>query len=325
MSNDPDSRNERRKRWAQAHPELTAKPSMKRCAPGHDYRGEAIYMVTLCVEGRRPVLGTLCTPDDRHDRAWVRLSELGQHVKQVWNDIPQFHPEVRPLTFQVMPDHFHGILQVTRPMERPLGSVILGFKKGCHDAFGGTLWEEGYNDRILRGAGQLERWFKYLTDNPRRLWLKRSNTGLFTAITGITIGTTSVTAMGNRFLLDYPDKVAIKCSRSLTEQQIQELCRRFLAMAARGTILVSPCISPGEKKIMKHAFLAGYPTILLLENGFAPMQKPSGRQFDACAQGRLLLIAPWPHHNDERRITKAQCEYLNDLARHIADGNWHAT
>ncbi len=326
MSNDPNSRNERRKRWFQSHPELAVKPSMKRRDPGHDYRGVAIYMVTLCIEGRRPLLGTLCPPDDHHAQPWIKLSELGRQVKQAWLELPRFHPEVKLLAFQPMPDHIHGIIHVTRPMTRHLGHVILGFKKGCHDAYGANgLWEEGYNDRILRGAGQLDRWFKYLDDNPRRLWIKHNNPQLFTTHTGITIGTTPVTVMGNWFLLDFPDKVNVKCSRSLTDDEIEAQCLRFLTIASRGAVLVSPCISPGEKEVMARAFQAGYPIIILIENGFAPMQKPSGRQFDACAQGRLLIIAPWPHHDDRRRITRAQCLFLNDLARHISDGNWRTT
>ena len=50
-----------------------------------------------------------------------------------------------------------------------------------------------------------------------------------------------------------------------------------------------------------------------------PMWKPGGSQFDACAEGRLLLIAPWPHHNERLTITRAQCNVLNAIAREIAD------
>lgn len=329
-----NDRNEQRKRWAEAHPELVAKHSMKRRMASHDYYGVAVYMVTLCVESRLPLLGTLCGNDDYHVLPWIKLTELGRQVKQAWLNIPKYHPEVKLIAFQPMPDHIHGILHVTRPMSCHLGRVIHGFKKGCNDALRSlstpgdtptTLWEEGYNDRILHGAGQLQRWINYLIDNPRRLWVKRNNPELFIRHTGITIGGTPVTTMGNRFLLDYPEKVNVKCSRSLTQSDIESLCQRLLTQASRGAVLVSPCISPGEKEIMARAFEAGFPIIILIENGFAPMQKPSGRQFEACAQGRLLIIAPWPHHDDNRRITRAQCEFLNDLARFISLDDWHAT
>lgn len=77
-----DNSNERCKRWIAAHPELVAKPSMKRRKVGHDYCGVAIYLVTLCVEGRRPVLGTLKGPDERHVMPWVYPSRLGLAVRR---------------------------------------------------------------------------------------------------------------------------------------------------------------------------------------------------------------------------------------------------
>lgn len=297
---------------------------MKRRKVGHDYCGVAIYMVTLCVEGRRAILGTLNGPDDNHQVPWVYPSQVGTAVKKAWQELPQYHPQVKLLGFQLMPDHVHGIIYVTSPMPQHLGRLIQGFKKGCRDALkqigveGETLWEEGYNDRILQGSGQLDRWIKYLMDNPRRLWVKRNHANLFVQRSDIVIGSMPVTVMGNHFLLDYPNKVAVKCSRRLSEQEIDAESLRYLEMASHGAVLVSPCISPGEKEVMGRAFEAGYPMIVLLENGFAPFQKPGGRQFDACSQGRLLLVAPCPHHDDYRKITREQCNALNALARAIS-------
>ena len=160
--------------------------------------------------------------------------------------------------------------------------------------------------------------FKYLRDNPRRLWVKRNNHHFFTAINGIKIGETPVTVLGNQFLLDYPIKIQVQCSRSLTESEIEEKCNTLLTQACNSdAVLVSPCISPGEKEIMRRAFDAGFPQIILLENGISSMQKPSGRQFDACAEGRLLLLSPWKHHNDYHAITREQCLKLNALAEII--------
>ena len=49
------------------------KPSMKRRAVDHDYHERRIYLVTLVVEGRRPLLGA--TGWDGERRTWyARLS-----------------------------------------------------------------------------------------------------------------------------------------------------------------------------------------------------------------------------------------------------------
>lgn len=163
----------------------------------------------------------------------------------------------------------------------------------------------------------MNRWSYYLLDNPRRLWVKRNHPEWFTARRGITIGTSEATVMGNQFLLNHPKKVAVQCSRRMMDADIEKACRHYMSLARNGYVLVSPCISPGEKTVMKCAFEAGFPLIILIENGFTPKQKPAGRQFDACSQGRLLLVAPWEHHNERRKITRKQCLDLNNIAKAI--------
>ena len=168
-----DKRNEGRKQWAQKHPDVPATTSMKRRMVGHDYQDRAIYLITLCVEGRTPRLGTLCGPDESHPQPWVSLTPLGEKVDAEWMGIPRYYPQIRVLALTVMPDHLHGILFVTEPLPVHLGKVINGFKAGCNRAareMGAhlPLWEQGYTDGVLRGKGQLERWKTYINDNPRR-------------------------------------------------------------------------------------------------------------------------------------------------------------
>ena len=320
---------ERRYVWRTKHPELEAVPSMKRRKEGHDYNGRCVYMITMCIAGRKPLLGSLRNADASHSEAWMEPSELGLKVSEIWSNISIESPEVSTLYLQLMPDHVHFIFYVKDRLSRHLGHIIGRFKGKVTTAYRALsaysetesrslpLWESGYNDRILTGKGQLKAWFNYLKDNPRRLWVKRNHPEYFTIHQDITISSTSVAAMGNVFLLDYPYKVAVQCSRSMTSNEIEAACNQFLLKAKDGAILVSPCISRGEKEIMKRAFEAGFPQIILLENGFSPMQKPHGRQFDACAEGRLLMVAPWPHHNQSCVITREQCLALNRLADEI--------
>lgn len=319
-----DNRGEKRRQWWQRHQnEYNVKLSMKRRNGFHDYRSRHIYMITLVVEGRKPVLGHLCGPDESHSKPWVNPSELGKRILQNWVTIPSHYPEVQNLAFQLMPDHVHFIIFITKPVPYHLGTVVNGFKIGCNkisrEMLGTTLWEEGYHDWILRKEGQLETMIRYLQDNPRRLWTKRNNPEFFTIQQDVTIGDTMVAMAGNHFLLDYPVKVVVQCSRSInTDEAISREVSRYLAMARDGAVLVSPSISPCEKAVMRAAFEAGVKEIVLLENGFSPMWKPGGGQFDACARGQLLFVAPWPYHSERRIISRAQCMQLNRLAREIA-------
>ena len=56
------------------------------------------------------------------------------------------------------------------------------------------------------------------------------------------------------------------------------------------------------------------------EAGFAPLQKPSGRLFDACSEGRLLMLAPaaWPYQPGEKPMTRSDATAMNRLCQWLA-------
>lgn len=181
-----------------------------------------------------------------------------------------------------------------------------------------SLFAPGYNDKILKESGQLERWKHYLDDNPRRLFLKRKHRDLFTVRRDYAFKNYSLQLIGNQFLLDYPDKVAVIFSRKYTAEQYEQLKAEWLACGERGGVLISAAIHPEEKAIMKEAFARGWRCVKIHENGFSELYKPIGRSFNACIEGRLLEISPWAYHADKPTIKRDQCLALNELARAIA-------
>ena len=181
----------------------------------------------------------------------------------------------------------------------------------------GMLFARGYNDKLLLRDGQLQRWMDYLRDNPRRLLMKREQPDLFRVQRGLMIAGQQFSSIGNRFLLERPVKLQVQCSRRLTDEQIAEKQAWWLEQAHSGAVLVSPCISKGEKQVMRAAFDEGLPIIVLQENGFTDLAKPGGRRMEACARGQLLLLAPWEHHNERLTIRRNQCLALNDMAKLI--------
>ncbi len=351
---------------------------MKRRCFCHDYYERGIYMITLEVEGRRPILGNLVDGQ-------IVSSPLGEAVAACWRQIPCFHPEVQLLEFAVMPDHVHGLLFVRRRMAHHLGEVVRGFKIGCTKAcraiYGAppdplthpsgtppnqssnrssgnntrlgespsrcnarsgegpymarSLFAPGYHDRILTHEGQLENLFNYIRDNPRRLAVRRAHPDYFTRINALPLAGSTYAAYGNPFLLNRPDRLQIQCSRSISPQALAAEQARLLDAAERGAVLVSPCISPGEKQIARAAMEEGLPLIALKADGFAPRYKPPGRSFDACADGKLLLLAPVEDRamygappdplthtsgapsNRLARLTRSQCLALNRLVADI--------
>ena len=124
-------------------------PITHRRYPGNNYNARGIYLITLCTEHRRPILGELC--GENAAQAHIHPSDLGMAVLRCWFDIPAFHKEraaqkslrigrecrrdIQLIACQLMPDHFHGIIFMKEDMDISLGQVIAGFMKGCTKAF----------------------------------------------------------------------------------------------------------------------------------------------------------------------------------------------
>ena len=328
-------------------------------------------MITLEVEGRRPVFGHLIgdafAQRGSSDEPRIELSALGKAVQSEWLNIPRHYPQIEVIAIQMMPDHLHGILFVREPLPVHLGQVISGFKAGCRKAQRALetavlpqriekpmaagapegaangmvehgplvfpyvtasppqkvispyqpLFAKGYNDLILRSFEELQRWKNYLCDNPRRLMMKRARPEWLRPFFGLHLGSHVYSGIGNRGLLASPHRIAVRVSRRRNDSEIVAETTRYLSAARQGAILVSPAISPGEKCVMRAAFDAGLPIIVIMENGFTPLSKPHGEQFDACAKGQLLMLAPWEHHNEKKKITAEQCQQMNLMALEI--------
>ncbi len=350
---------------------------MKRRDDHHDYTERRMYMITMEVEGRRPLFGRLVgnpfAERGSEDEPRIELTELGKAVESEWKGIHGYYPQIEVRAVQMMPDHMHGILFVTDRLPVHLGQVISGFKTGCRKAqralalaaakplpsekggceAGGAaqgsqqvtalpsqnrgvpsqgralpsqegksfepLFSKGYNDLVLRSYEELATWENYLRDNPRRLMMKRARPEWLRPFFGLQVGTHSYSGIGNRQLLTVPKRMAVRVSRRLNDREIAAEVAKYLAMAKEGAVLVSPAISPGEKRVMRAAFDAGLPTIVIVENGFTQLSKPHGEQFNACAKGRLLMLSPWEHHNEKRKITAEQCRQMNLMALELCE------
>ena len=216
----------------------------------------------------------------------------------------------------------------------------------------GLKWAEGFQDTVLLHEGQLKAMIAYLRDNPRRLAEKRANPSLFRRVERIELPldggrlTGSFEALGNRHLLERP-LAQVQCSRRffayrrkakrgggmkiartpdgepVIERENPEYRERLesaLAAAEHGAVVLSPCISDGERQIAREAMKRRLPLVVLKNMGFAKLEKPADRSFDACAEGRLLLLAPaaWPYTTQEKPITRFDATALNRIAQWLA-------
>lgn len=127
----------------------------------------------------------------------VELNEYGRIVKRCWNEIPAHFPKVVLDAFVVMPTHVHGILAfsglgagepcdgtegVRKPCAGSLSTVVRSFKaavtkevNALRNTPGATVWQCSFYDRIVRNRKELERFRRYIANNPLKWSLDREN------------------------------------------------------------------------------------------------------------------------------------------------------
>jgi len=275
-----------------------------------NYKGRGIYMITMNVEGRVPLLGNL---QGSIDGAWVEYSPIGKMVSEQIEQAFERYEQIRICAKQLMPDHLHFVVWVKEDIPITLGEIIRKLKIGCTQAWremkGGrinatcidatSLFEAGFHDRVLLHAGQLRRLIDYVHDNPRRAAIKRAHPDLFKLRQAVQVAGFECTTLGNQFLKNDPMREMLQCSRTLTQAEIDQKKAECLRLAERGVVWVSAGISEGEKQICRAVREGGYPLVVLLNEGFpaadsphAKYYKPQGVYFEACASGQLLLIEP---------------------------------
>lgn len=216
---------------------------------------------------------------------------------------------------------------------------------------GHSLFAAGFQDRILFREGQLAAMINYLKANPLRLAQKRANPDLFTLHREVLVslgaeGKGRFAAIGNLGLLELP-MAQVQCSRRYLKYRrvpkpggglkilrtadgspvVESATPEFEAKrselmeaAHHGVVLISPCISDGEREIARRALNAGLPLITMQNKGFAPLQKPAGKYFKSCIEGRLLMLAPanWPYVPGEKAMTREDATAMNRLCQLIA-------
>ena len=190
--------------------------------------------------------------------------------------------------------------------------------KGGQPATGLHLWEKGYNDKILFNYSTLDKWKAYLSDNPRRLAIRRVHPDYFRVRFGITVAGRQYAAIGNRMLLRHPEIIQVQLSRHFTDDELAVRVEALLRQARHGAVLISPAISKGEQMVMRRAMDENLPLIFITPWGFNTFSKPGHQYYEACAAGRFLMLAPWEHHNHRIPLTREMCLQLNAMAAEIA-------
>ena len=137
---------------------------------GYDYSQVGGYFVTICAAGRRCIFGEVV-------EGRIRLSEIGRIVELCWRNISTHFPNTKVDTFQIMPNHVHGIVKIKEhscrgvqlnaptgnhfsgisPRKNTLGVIIRTFKgavtsevRKTRKAHVESIWQRSFYDHIIR-------------------------------------------------------------------------------------------------------------------------------------------------------------------------------
>lgn len=287
-------------------------------ATWHDYRQRAIYMLTL---NKNPLMADFGSIEgDWRPKAgepgcaYVRASHLGRCIKDTPRNFDEIEPRARILQYALMPDHLHILIFITERTEETLGRIVARFKVAVNKRAGADcVFAKGFNDQILKHSRSLHTLYNYLRDNPRRLAVRLARPEYFRRVNSLTIGSGRYRAYGNPFLLRCPFKEQVVVHRADTAEVRAARREMWLYTAAGGGVLVSPFISPAEKDIRREADEAGGRFILITNESMGERYKPSGRDFELCEEGRMLIVSA----DIDGDLSRAACLRMNSLAEDI--------
>ncbi len=118
--------------------------------------------------------------------------------------------------------------------------------------------------------------------------------------------------VGNHELLNRPlfPLICHRADAHLFEQQKEQVLK---AAREQGGVIVTACVSPKERTIVKLLQQELLPVIEVMDNGFSDRYKPTGKAFYAVAEGRRLEVSPWEYEYRRRELQPVKDEQGNPI------------
>lgn len=363
---------------------------------GYDYNQPGIYHVTLVVGHRERLLGSL-NMDAKNPG--VVLTYIGRLLQEQWEKTPALQAKhgnmVRLLKQVVMPNHWHGVIEIEERMSWSLGDIIQAVKaaitsrwrkmngyeeprwlamkiknmtKEERSAYYQTrprieqpFFDDDFDDTIcLRNADgsyddrHRSAMIHYVEDNPLRAIIMVEHSDYMQRCLHLIIDGRDYAAFGNLFLLRWSRKEQVFCHRRARLWQLNDEEKRkhgythdvspemetrvpyeetkafeeehdeWIRKVMDGqTVLVTPGISEGEKRMKQECLDRGLPLIHIQKEPIGQYWKPEKERFEACIKGALLILAPWnPEQLGDNNGIPSNSDYaifhnLNDIAKSI--------
>ncbi|WP_230381521.1 transposase [Myroides albus] len=162
---------------------------------GYDYAPEGLYFITLCVQDRENIFGSI-------KDGVLTLNEIGEIARDEWLNIANVRDNVILHEFIIMPNHIHAIIEIVKNKAKAgdnkgfkspsqtIGAIVRGYKiatikrikagTNCNSfcvgelpfaptpPTGRTIWQRNYYEHIIRDERSYQYISNYIITNPER-------------------------------------------------------------------------------------------------------------------------------------------------------------
>lgn len=305
------------------------RPHNCRRAKFHNYKAPGKYLITLNKESSIAAFSHICGEiSSIENPPSVTLTRNGEIVDLNINAISQY-PEFEIPNYMIMPDHIHILWHVKKWLPRDIGHYVAYLKAQCTALWrkenihipnisNYSLFEPKFNDKISFSDEMALRFSNYISDNPRKRLTVITHPELFNRVHRVRILDYEMDFYGNFQLLKHPIIAAAVVSSRYTLEERIKFQNAWEEAIRTQSVIVSPFISKEEKTLMNRAIEEGASIIRIVPDGFGPKYKPTGKEFNLCAQGRCLHLG-LPRVSAHTYPVKRQfCLNLNAIAHWIA-------
>ena len=162
---------------------------------GYDYSQAGLYFVTICTENRQHLFGEIQNGE-------MVLNYCGKIANILWYEIKNHIRNVRLHEFVIMPNHLHGIIEITNHVSNPndivpvgathasplqygdgrrrggacpaptLATIVGSYKSAVskhirQSGFTEFAWQRNYHEHIIRNNHSHEYIANYIINNPK--------------------------------------------------------------------------------------------------------------------------------------------------------------
>ena len=152
----------------------------------YDYGKNGLYFITICTKHSQHLFGVI-------ENGEMNLNSAGEMVESIWSEIPLFYKGFVLHEFVVMPNHFHGVIEIVFANEQWTSTGALSLQKqltipeivhrfktlttrkyidGVYnnewESFHKKVWQRSYHEHIIRSDVSYRKIVEYVQLNPMR-------------------------------------------------------------------------------------------------------------------------------------------------------------